>query len=181
MEQTKHLLISGIPCVVVRRKGRKNISILANDNGECEIRIPWSCSLKTVEFYVKKDKDWILKAVEEKKQKPRYKLSEEEIENLRAKAKAIVPSKIDYYCKLMGIEPPTKISITSAKTRWGSCTSQRHINISLYLMQYPEEAIDYVIVHEIAHLKQMNHSKDFWKIVEEVFPDYTRRRGMLAK
>ena len=179
MDNKKHCTIDGIPCVVVRRKGRKRITILANDNGECEIRVPWNCSLKTVEFYVKKDKDWILKAIEEKKAKPRYKISDEEIENLRAKAEAVIPDKIDYYCKLMGIEPPEKVTITAAKTRWGSCTSKRHINISLYLMQYPEEAIDYVIVHEIAHLKELNHSKNFWSIVESVFPDYKRRKALL--
>ncbi len=179
MKTEKTLTIEGIACRIVKRSGRKNISISINLQGECEIRTPIRCPEELVRHYVKINKDWIKRAIEEKKTKPNYGVSEEKTEELREKAKKIVPQKIAYYCERMGIEPPEKITITSAKTRWGSCTSKRHINISLYLMLYPDEAIDYVIVHEIAHLKELNHSEKFWRIVEKELPDYRKRRAML--
>ena len=73
----------------------------------------------------------------------------------------------------------TGLKITAAKTRFGSCNSKNSICFSLYLMSYPENAIDYVIVHELAHIKEKNHSSAFYKVVESVLPDYKDRRKLL--
>lgn len=164
---------------VERRKGRKNLVLTVDMDGNCIVKAPWRCTNDRIERFVKKEENWIIAKQKEKSELPRYRLTEEKIEELRAKAKAIVPAKIYYYCMVMGIEVPDKIAITSAKKRWGSCSANRHIRISLYLMLYPEEAIDYVIVHEIAHLKELNHSKAFWAIVESVLPDYKERKALL--
>ena len=71
------------------------------------------------------------------------------------------------------------ISITSAKTRFGSCSSKGNIAFSYRLMLYPEAAVDYVVVHELAHRKEMNHSRAFYKLIEEILPDYKQRRKLL--
>ena len=76
---------------------------------------------------------------------------------------------------------PTQVRVTGAKTRFGSCSSQGHICFSWRLMQYPEEAIDYVVVHELAHLKHMNHSPAFHALVASVLPDHKQRRALLRK
>ena len=68
-----------------------------------------------------------------------------------------------------------RITITSAKTRFGSCSSKGNISFSYRLMLYPRELVDYVIVHELAHLSEMNHSDRFYKIIESVLPDYRER------
>ena len=72
-----------------------------------------------------------------------------------------------------------RITITSAKKRFGSCSSQGNISFSYRLMLYPEAAREYVVVHELAHLKVMNHSKDFYDVVASVLPDYKNRRRLL--
>ena len=72
-----------------------------------------------------------------------------------------------------------RITITSAKTRFGSCSSQGNISFSYRLMLYPIEAREYVVVHELAHLLEMNHSKRFYAIVERYMPDYKERRKKL--
>jgi predicted metal-dependent hydrolase len=72
-----------------------------------------------------------------------------------------------------------RITITGAKNRFGSCSSKGNIAFSYRLMLYPEAAIDYVVVHELAHLLEMNHSPAFYKIVESVMPDYKERRKLL--
>ena len=72
-----------------------------------------------------------------------------------------------------------RITITSAKTRFGSCSSKGNISYSYRLMLYPEEAREYVVVHELAHLLEMNHSKRFYAVVEKYLPDYKLRRRLL--
>ncbi len=64
------------------------------------------------------------------------------------------------------------LTIRSQKTRWGSCSTSGNISLNYKLMRYRQEIIDYVIIHELCHLKQMNHSKKFWKLVETIVPDY---------
>jgi predicted metal-dependent hydrolase len=73
------------------------------------------------------------------------------------------------------------IRITSAKTRWGSCSSRKNLNFSFFLIGAPKQTIDYVIVHELAHLREMNHSKNFWQIVENIMPDYKEHKKWLKE
>jgi hypothetical protein len=72
-----------------------------------------------------------------------------------------------------------KIRITSAKTRWWSCSSKKNLNFSFYLIGAPKKVIDYVIVHELAHLSEMNHSKKFWRVVEIIMPKYKKHKKWL--
>ena len=76
---------------------------------------------------------------------------------------------------------PKKVTIKKMKSAWGSCTSNRNISINKELMYYKEELVDYVIVHELSHLKYMNHSKDFWNLVGSVLPDYKALRKELKR
>jgi predicted metal-dependent hydrolase len=73
------------------------------------------------------------------------------------------------------------VKITSAKTRFGSCSGKNNICFSYILMQYPEQAIDYVVLHELAHTRHHNHGPKFWALVEKYMPDYKQRRQMLKK
>ena len=78
----------------------------------------------------------------------------------------------------MGLAP-AGLSITGARTRFGSCSAQNRISLSWRIMQYPEAAIDYVVVHELAHIKEKNHSDRFYAIVEQYLPDYLERHKLL--
>ena len=80
----------------------------------------------------------------------------------------------------MGLEHG-EVKINSAKTRWGSCNRKGNINFTYRLLFVPEEVIDYVVVHELAHLKEMNHSAGFWSVVEQTMPDYKARRKKLRE
>ena len=86
-------------------------------------------------------------------------------------------NRVSYYSKIMGVTP-SAVKVNSAKTRWGSCSSKKSINFSWRLALADDDVIDYVVVHELAHLKEMNHSPRFWKLVEEILPnrkDYRKR------
>lgn len=100
------------------------------------------------------------------------------IELYKEIAKRYIIERVNFFKKKMDVSP-TGIRITSAKTRWGSCSSKNSINFSWRLIMGNEKIIDYVIVHELAHIKEHNHSPSFWKIVESIFPDYKKRRKEL--
>jgi len=76
---------------------------------------------------------------------------------------------------------PNAVKINSAKTRWGSCSTKKNINFSWRLIMADDAVIDYVIIHELAHLSEMNHSARFWRIVESVLPDYKERKARLKE
>ena len=92
--------------------------------------------------------------------------------------KEVLPGKVTHYAAIMGVVP-TSVKITAAKSRFGSCSGKNGICFSLYLMQYPEEAIDYVVVHELAHIRHHDHSSAFYAEVAKVMPDYRARMKLL--
>ena len=96
------------------------------------------------------------------------------------KAAACIPKRIAYYEKLIGVKC-TKLSLRNAKTRWGSCSSERHIMINWKLIMAPVEVLDYVICHELCHILQMNHSKKFWALVEKYMPDWKEKKEWLRE
>ena len=91
------------------------------------------------------------------------------------RAKEIIPARVAYYSRIMNVTP-TAVKIGGAKTRWGSCSGKNSLNFSWRLMLTNDDAIDYVVVHELAHILEHNHSKRFWAVVENVMPDYRERR-----
>lgn len=93
-------------------------------------------------------------------------------------AKRVLTKKVDEFAKIMNVEP-TAVKITSAKKRWGSCSWRNGLNFSWRLIMAHEELVDYVVVHELAHLIEMNHGKRFWRIVEEIVPDHKNVRRRL--
>ena len=94
------------------------------------------------------------------------------------RARAVLPGKVSHYAGLMGLRP-SGITITGARTRFGSCSPKNRLCFSWRLMAYPEEAIDYVVVHELAHIVHRNHGPEFHALVESVLPDHRARRAML--
>ncbi len=161
--------------------GRRTISLCIKE-GRLVVRAPYGTKKERIENVVSSHKDWIERHIESQaKRNEKYDgLTDEKIKLLRKAAKQILPIKTAHYSRIMGLKYG-RITITGAKTRFGSCSSKGNISFSYRLMLYPEEAIDYVVVHELAHLVEMNHSKDFYRIVESVLPDYKERKKLLKK
>ena len=160
---------------------RKTVGISVKD-GRVIVRAPRRTSPEKIKDIVKKHLDWIKKALSrfEEKQKKHPDPSPLEEKKLRAEARLYFTAKTKEYSEKMGLKYG-RITITSAKTRFGSCSSKGNIAFSYRLMMYPDEAIDYVVVHELAHLKEMNHSPAFYKIIAKVLPDYKERIKLLTK
>lgn len=151
---------------------RKTLALCINRQGEPEVRAPYGCPQAVIERFIEKNQGWLERRLDEQKNQKQY--SAEEIAALRKKAKEYLPLRVAYYAAQMGVAP-TALRITSARTRYGSCSGKNSINFSLYLMEKSERAIDYVVVHELAHIKQHNHSPAFYKEIEKILPDYKER------
>ena len=158
---------------------RRTVSLCVKDS-RLIVRAPFGTSESRIREIVSSHSDWVERAMK-KQQTPRRKdtkLTEEQIKELKTLARKILTAKTEYFSKIMGLKYG-RITITSAKTRFGSCSSEGNIAYSYLLMLYPEEAIDYVVVHELAHLAELNHSHKFYAIVERILPDYKERRKLL--
>jgi predicted metal-dependent hydrolase len=111
--------------------------------------------------------------------------SDEQIKNrveawLQSRAKIIFAERIPLYSQKLG-SAPTKWGLSSARTRWGSCAQDGSIRLNWRLVQFPLDIIDYVVAHELAHLKELNHGPEFWRTVGELFPDYEQKRHWLKQ
>lgn len=152
---------------------RKSIAIQVDCDCNITVRAPYGVSQKEIEGFVLERKSWLEKAVATQmlKKKNRKTYTAEDIENLRKRAKEIIPQKVKYYSSIMGVEP-RQIKINSAQKRYGSCSGNNNLNFSLYLMDKDERFIDYVVIHELAHIRHHNHSKAFYEFVSRFMPDY---------
>lgn len=143
----------------------KNIYIQIKD-GKVIVKAPRSISKKQIEKIINEKEKWIEKALEKEKNKqkrePLY--SNEQF-------KQIVEKNANQLIQETGLVPK-KITLKQIKYAWGTCSSRKNITINIELIKYSEQAIRYVILHELCHLKYMNHSKDFWNLVEQYMPDY---------
>ncbi len=161
------------------RSSRKTLAVQVDSKCNITVRAPYNVTQKEIDFFLNDKKNWLEKTIikQREKQSSRKEYSNEEIEVLRKKAKSVLPEKVKRYSEIMGVTP-TAVRINSAKTRYGSCSGKNSINFSLYLMDKDERFIDYVVVHELAHIKHHNHSKDFYSFIERFMPDYKQIRNM---
>jgi predicted metal-dependent hydrolase len=163
------------------RSWRKSISLQIK-NGELVVKAPFLMFNSTIENFIKKHQGWIDKKLKLYKNNIKYKksLNKIEIEKLKIKAKQYIPNRVSEIASKYN-KKYNKIKITSAKTRWGSCSSNKNLNFSYRLMLTPKDIIDYVIIHELSHLKHMNHSKDFYLELESMMSDYKQKEKWLKQ
>ncbi len=164
------------------RSKRKTIAIQIREDGTVIVRSPESVSRKTIEDFLKEKQEWIethQKKVEQRRAQA-LTITEEQREEGIKRARKVFPERIAYFAKQMGVTYG-RVTLREQKTRWGSCSSKGNLNFNWKLILLPPELLDYVVVHELAHRKEMNHSAAFWKVVEEVLPDYRERRKALKE
>lgn len=164
------------------RSRRKTIAIQIDREGQVIVRTPYGITKRQVEEFLDEKKDWILQTRQrvEKRKTEQIPISEEVRREGIERAKRIFLERTAYFAKRMGVDYGG-ITIREQKTRWGSCSSKGNLNFNWKLVLLDPELLDYVVVHELAHRREMNHSKNFWKIVEAELPDYRERRRRLKE
>lgn len=153
--------------------------------GKLVIRAPLRMPEKEINKFIEKHRDWIQKHLEQAAQKQEKmdevpKLSEEEIQRLMEEAARVIPERVRYFAPLVGVTYG-RITIRCQKTRWGSCSSKGNLNFNCLLMLAPRDVMDSVVVHELCHRKEMNHSARFYDEVLRVFPEYWKHHGWLKE
>lgn len=156
---------------------RKTMSLQIK-NWEVLVKAPFFTLDSSINSFVQKHINWIQDKLKLESRKKKY--TSEDILRLKKLAKDYIPTRTQEFAFKFWLNF-NSIKITSAKTRWWSCTSKKNLNFSFRLMDTPQKVIDYVIIHELAHLKHMNHSKNFWKEVEYMMPDYKNHELWLKK
>ena len=164
------------------RSDRKTLAIEITKECKIIVRAPKRCSQKTIDGFINKNADWIKRTLKKTEQRrltaEKYAIADTDKAEYINKAKSYLPERVKYWSMITGL-CPLYVHITSAEKRYGSCNSKNGICFSYRIMAYPEEAIDYVILHELAHIKHKNHSKDFYKLIENYMPDYKKREKIL--
>ena len=162
----------------LKRSRRKTLSIQVTRDCRVVVKAPLLLSKRKIEDFVIQHESWILTHLAQQKKRLENAPPEptaEEIKALKEKAKEYIVPKVKEYAQIMGLEYG-EIKITSAKTRYGSCNTKTHnLCFSYKLIQKPLDLVDYVIVHELAHIVHPNHSKDFYSYIERYMPDYKER------
>lgn len=159
---------------------RKTLALQVKADLTVVVKAPRGLSRKYIDDFVNQKADWINERLQKYKSLPfnPYMFTKQEIADLKRKTLEIVVPRVQHYASIMGITP-NKISASSAKARFASCNSRGNLSFSFRLCLYPIEAIDYIVVHELSHMVEMNHSKRFWAVVEKYMPDYKERIKLL--
>lgn len=151
----------------------KNMYIYVRE-GRVTVKVPYRLKEKEIQEFISKKSKWIYDKLKQEPKIVEKMIEPEEVERLEE----IVRTKIEKYAILLKVMP-NKVRIKDIKYAWGSCSSNRNITISKKLAKKEEKVIEYVVLHEMCHLRYMNHSKEFWNLVESYLPEYKTYRALL--
>lgn len=158
----------------------RSVRIMVRADKSVVVTAPYWVSKRRIEKFVEEKSDWIEEKIafiqtlpEPVKQKTSPVVSV-------ARTKKLIKERLEHYNQFYHFEYK-RIAIKNTKTKWGSCSSQKNLNFHAKLWHLPIELVDYVVVHELCHLAQMNHSQKFWALVAQQVPDYKIRRAALKK
>ena len=161
--------------IILKRSARKTLSVELKPDASLLVRAPLGMPEERIISFLEDRRSWIEsrrgKLLERIEAMPSDALSNEEIRKLADEAMQDIPRRVRYFAPLVGVTFG-RITIRNQKTRWGSCSAKRNLNFNCLLMLTPPDVRDYVVVHELCHIREMNHSARFWAQVERVLPHY---------
>jgi predicted metal-dependent hydrolase len=158
----------------------KNLRLTIYNNGKIVVTKPKMVGILQVKYFLKSKSDWILDKVKTLK---KFDVSSEDEERdkylqYKEKARSLIEERLEYFNNYYNFKY-NRVSIKNQKTCWGSCSRKANLNFNYKIYFLPKELADYIIVHELCHLKELNHSRNFWGLVAETKGDYKDLRRML--
>ena len=163
------------------RSRRRTLALQLKPDGTLQVRAPLHLSKRQIEAFLLEQRDWIERRQQRLAALPKAeKLSEEELAELKKRARRVFLARAAYFAPVVGVSY-SRITIRSQRTKWGSCSAKGGLNFNCLLLLAPTEVLDYVVVHELCHRLEMNHSPRFWAEVERVLPDHAAARKWLRQ
>ena len=175
------LYMSNFSYTVRRSKRAKRMHIDVHRDGSVVVVGPAHVSLSVLDSFVRERSPWVVNQIDFFKAvgfRPLPVSSREEYLKHKDQARALAESRLRFYCGLYGVSY-NRLYIRNQKTCWGSCTTRKNISLNYRILFLPKRLRDYVIVHELCHLKELNHSEKFWSLVSRACPDYRALRAEL--
>lgn len=168
--------------VILERGKRKTLSIQITQDVQLQIKAPMLMPEREIVRFINQRIFWIYKQAKrmQKDNELRVCRDDKEIQELREKARVVLCERTEFFAKKLGVTY-SKIRIGNQRTRWGSCSSKGTISYNWKLILMPTAVMDYVVVHELCHLIEMNHSPRFWNMVEQVMPNYKEYRRWIKE
>lgn len=171
-------IVKGSTEIEILRSKRRTLALEIRPDGSILVRAPQRVSNRRISQFIEERSEWIEKhmaRMERKRESEPYveRLTKEELRQLAKQAQQVIPGRVAYYGPKVGVTYG-KITIRNQRTRWGSCSSKGNLNFNCLLMLAPPEVLDSVVVHELCHRIEMNHSDRFYAQVYRVFPEYDR-------
>ena len=165
----------------IRRSARRTVALQILPDGHVVVRCPLEMQEAQIRQFVAEKEAWLRKHLATQqaalKQPP---LQEAEHKALIRRAKETIPPIVAHYARLLGVTCG-HIAIRSQRTRWGSCSAKGNLNFNCLLLLAPPEVLEYVVVHELCHRLELNHSSRFWSVVEKILPRYRDQRRWLKE
>ena len=168
-----------VPYQIIK-SNRKTIAIQIKPDGQVVVRCPKRMRIEDARRFAESKADWIEKHLARRPPQDVAKYTPKEIEQFREQARKLVTERVRYYAPIVGVTYG-QIAIRTQHTRWGSCSSKGNLNFNCLLALVPPEVLDYVVVHELCHRKELNHSARFWSEVEKILPNYHMHRKWLKE
>lgn len=161
----------------------RSLRIAVDYNGQVKVTAPRFFPKYKINDFVSKKEDWIIEKINffskfEKLNLPE--INKANYKDYKKQAEVLVKEKINYFNKIYNFSY-NHISIKKQKTRWGSCSKKKNLNFNYKIIFLPKNVADYLVVHEMCHLKELNHSKNFWALVKFAIPDYKLLNKSLKK
>ena len=185
MQKEELLKIAGLSVLLVR-SSRKTLAVQIRTDGTVIARAPLRMPKDRILCFLSEKASWIrmqqgkMQEREKMRQQARIHLDAAQEKELRERAKSVLAQRTAYFARQVGVTYG-RITVRDQKTRWGSCSQTGNLNFNFRLILAPLEVLDYVVVHELCHRRQMNHSTQFWQEVAQVLPDYRKRKAWLTE
>ena len=185
MPKEELVKIAGLSVLLVR-SSRKTLAVQIRTDGTVIARAPLRKPKDRILCFLSEKASWIrmqqgkMQEREKMRQQARIHLDAAQEKELRERAKSVLAQRTAYFARQVGVTYG-RITVRDQKTRWGSCSQTGNLNFNFRLILAPLEVLDYVVVHELCHRRQMNHSTQFWQEVAQVLPDYRKRKAWLTE
>ena len=163
--------------IKLTRNRRKTLSVRITPTGDLDVRAPLGLPRREIDRFLEEKREWIQEhrqqVLTQNRQGQEHPLTKEHLETLKELAWEPIQESLQKYAPILGVTYGN-VTLRCQKSRWGSCSSKGNLNFNCLLALAPRSVLEYVVVHELAHRKQMNHSAAFWQEVAQAKPDYKK-------